>query len=245
LLISSVLRLRAAAPRLAKSAVLSTLGAFLLLLPLGMVGGAVPTGASSGPHGGTPGPTTVSFSGAVTYNGQATANASNPSSALSVSFGSTANLDFSWHASGGKINQPLVIPVQTARLQVMFLGLSVYTKDQTLSPPSSTPNGTVNLSADFTLNRYLLEGLYELSGSLITPNGTVAWSENFYVKASAPYHLTAASIGLALIALYEVYTIAIVGRWVTQRSKGTAVKNASESDGKVDDPPAAGRGGDK
>lgn len=200
-----------------------------------------PPSAQPTPVIGTPGPGTVSVVGSLTYDGQPTANASTAGSALSANFNKPVNVEFFWNASGGKINQPLSIPIQTARLQVYYLGLSVYTKDQTLSPPSVASKGSVNLTADFTLNRYLIEGVYELSGTLIQPNGTNVWSENFYLKISAPWHLTAANIGLGLVGVYEVYSIATVGRWLTGSAK-KADAPASGSGG-PDDSAAPAKGG--
>ncbi|MCI4332022.1 MAG: hypothetical protein L3K19_09310 [Thermoplasmata archaeon] len=210
---------------------IGTIGVLALMLSAGAgAGTARPhAGFGPGPAIGTPGPGTIQITGALTYNGQPTANASGPTSALGISFNTPATVEFFWQAAGGKISQPLSISIQTAELRVYFLGLSVWTKDQTLSPPSVSPKGTVNLTADFTLNRYLLEGLYELSGSLIEPNGTVAWSENFYLKVMAPNHLTAVNLGLGLVAVYEAYTIATVGRWLSgQQTKADVAKVSDE-----------------
>jgi hypothetical protein len=182
--------------------------------------------------------------GAILYNGHPTATASSASSALAVTFGSSANVQFSWQASGGKVNQPLSIAIQTARLEVFFLGLSVWTKDQNIISPVPAPNGTVNLTADFSLNHYLIEGVYQLAGTLITANGTSIWSEVFYLKATAPDHLTVVNIGLALVAVYEVYTIATVGRWMTQSTRSKAPPESTDA-GSTPDSTAedSGKGG--
>lgn len=215
--------------------------ALVLILTASNFADAANPAVPRAPRSGTPGPGTVEVTGALTYNGRPTGNATSPGSALGVVFASPATVEFSWQAAGGKINQPLSIAIQTARLQVIFLGLQVWTKDQTLSPPSFTPRGSVNMTADFSLNRYLLEGLYELTGSLISPNGTSVWSESFYLKASAPDHLTATNVGLALVGLYEVFAILTVGGWVTRRESATRSNANAPADAASDEPSKEGR----
>jgi hypothetical protein len=145
----------------------------------------------------------------VTWNNVDVSSASSSSSALSIGLSSSANLVYYWNVSTG--TSPVTI--SDARLQMYYLGFAVSTRDQVLTSPIPG-SGHIPLSWTPISVSYLVEGLYRLTASFIAPNGTTMWSENFWVRGTAPYgFLAILPIVLLLIIIYEVYGLARSGRY--------------------------------
>lgn len=158
---------------------------------------------------------------AVTWNGVDVSTAGTPSSALAIDFTQTANLFFNWtSAPSGSAG---AVAINDARLQMFYFGFAVSTRDQILSTPDYNLSGHIPLSwAPFSVG-YVLEGVYLLTASFVEPNGSTAWSENFYVRANAPLGFVAViPIVLLVIAVYEVYALARSGRYAALGGKGAS-----------------------
>jgi hypothetical protein len=66
---------------------------------------------------------------------------------------------------------------------------------------------------------YVLSGLYRLTASLLTPSG-INWTEQFYLRATAPYSVLAAfPLILIILLIYELYSVAISGRYSGAKPK--------------------------
>jgi len=144
----------------------------------------------------------------VTWNGVNISTAPADSSALAIDFSQSANLKYSWSSPGSA-----PISINDARLQMFYFGFAVSTRDVTLSTAQSSDS---NLPLNWTplAIANVLEGVYRLTASLVAPNGTTMWSENFYVRGNAPLGLVAViPIVLIVIALYEVYALVRSGRY--------------------------------
>ncbi|HTT44587.1 MAG TPA: hypothetical protein VMH38_01040 [Thermoplasmata archaeon] len=152
----------------------------------------------------------VSSSGySVTWNGVDVATAGSASSAFSVDLSQTASLWYNW--STGVANP---VDISDARLQMFYLGFAVSTRDQVLTNPTAQPSGSISLSWTPVSVAYLLEGVYRLTASFLAPNGTTMWSENFYIRGTAPLGVAAVlPIVLLVIIVYEVYGLARSGRY--------------------------------
>lgn len=142
----------------------------------------------------------------VTWNGVDISTVGSTSSALSIDFSQSANLDYVWsNAPAPGIND--------VRLQMFYFGFAIVTRDVTLSAPQTQSAGVPLNWTPLSID-YVLEGLYKLTASLVAPNGTTMWSENFYVRGTAPLGFVALiPIVLLIIAVYEIYALARSGRY--------------------------------
>lgn len=185
--------------------------AFGLLL-LGVVAparAAAPAGPASAPRPDiVPVPTQLLAN--ISWNGIATANATTPSKAIAVDFSQTIAMRFSWTLLRGTAGGT-VSPITAARLELVYLGQAVYTKDEVSSAPLPPSLGSINMSVDLSTDRYLIAGIYAMNASLLGQNGTTDFSEIFYVSASPPLHLVASTVGLGGLLLYELYATVTVG----------------------------------
>ncbi|HKV89687.1 MAG TPA: hypothetical protein VJQ43_00625 [Thermoplasmata archaeon] len=187
-----------------------------LVLPLvvltALVSSLVPitnSGAGGVPHLLPAESAATGFSGSATWNGRAVATAGSPGSAISTSFGSSITVGFVWGATAGASAPSFGIT--DAILHVVYLGQNVWTKDQAFSPAMSAVSGQYNLSNDFTGSRYLVEGLFLIQLVLLSDSHGQVWSESFYVHVVASNHLTAATLALALLCVYEIVVLVRVG----------------------------------
>jgi len=141
----------------------------------------------------------------VTWNGNDIANAGTASSALSIDLSQSATLNYSWSAAAG-------IRIHDVRLEMFYFGFAVTTRDVFLNP--SQTSGPVSLGWTPVSVGYVLEGVYRLTASLIAPNGSTMWSENFYVRGTAPLGFVALlPIVLLLLVVYELYGLFRSGRY--------------------------------
>lgn len=189
--------------------------AVLFLLPaasLAADGRSPAAGTAAGCSGIT---SSEGVTGEVTWNGADICSYGSASSALAFDFTSTANVRFYWNDSTAAVN------IDDARLQMFYLGFAVSTRDVIESNSVATETGTpFDMGWNPGVLTYILEGVFGLSASLLLTNGTTVWSENFYVKATAPYYIGAlVPIVLILIGVYELYAVARSGRYAAMGAK--------------------------
>jgi hypothetical protein len=150
--------------------------------------------------------------GQVTWNGADVDQAKAPSSALSTGLTNTIHLVYTWLAPSSSPSKTYT--VSDARLQMLYFGQALSTRDVVESNPPAATNGTIDMDwAPPNVLHYLLAGSYELTASLLAPNGTTMWTENFYVDSSAPFTIGALiPLILLAVAAYEVYGLLVSGR---------------------------------
>lgn len=181
--------------------------ALLIVAPVGSL--AAPSNAASGTA--HPGTTTNGVTGSATWNGVNIATANTSSSAFDISFNGAVTVVYGWSQPSGAGPRWLV---SDARLQIFYFGFALGTRDITTTTGVATGNLTMGNWSTGPL-QYILEGTYELTASLLTPNGTTVWSQAFWVDVAAPFYILAAlPIVLILIAVYELYGVATVGQQV-------------------------------
>jgi hypothetical protein len=177
----------------------------LLVLPAGAFAAgasrpAVPAACSG---------TTASYgvSGTVLWNGVDICTATTASSALGVNFADSANLTYTWSWPGtGSHN------LTDARLQMFYFGFALATRDVPPIGSGQGSTGSFDMNWDPGALTYVFAGLYGLTASILDSNGTTVWSENFFVKATAPYSILAAlPILLLILGIYELYAVARSG----------------------------------
>jgi hypothetical protein len=165
----------------------------------------------------------------VTWNGENICSARTSGSPLATTFGSSANVTFHWQTHG-----TAVLNLTDARRAMYLLGFPIVTRD--VAPVTGTPafGGTFVMNWAPGELTYAFEGLFRLTATIFAANGSSAFSENFYVKVTAPDSLLAI-LPIALIALgiYEVYNLAVSGRQALLPGRG------SPTPAKADAPPAA------
>jgi len=143
----------------------------------------------------------------VTWNGMNVASAPAVSSAISTDFSSTIDVHYTWTSSGSPYT------ISDARLQIFYFGFALGTRDILESNPVAATNGSFDMPWDPGVLQWILAGTYALTASLLSPNGTTQWSEQFYLHVTAPAAIGAAlPIILLLIGLYEAYSLARSGR---------------------------------
>jgi hypothetical protein len=189
-----------------------------------------PVGASTATRSASVSPS-AGATGTVTWNGVDVSTLGSATSALAIDFSQSANLLYKW----SNVPSP---GINDARLQMFYFGFAVATRDVTLSIPQTT--GSVPLNWTPLSIGYVLEGVYRLTASVIAPNGTTMWSENFYVRGNAPLGFVAViPIVLLLIAIYEVYALVRSGRYAALGRKETPPPSTPPSSGTP--PPASSK----
>ncbi|HLY76457.1 MAG TPA: hypothetical protein VKT21_01070 [Thermoplasmata archaeon] len=156
---------------------------------------------------------TGTVNGVVYWNGVDTTTAPNPSSAISWSFSTVANVRYVW------TGPPTGTGVSQAFLVVLFLGFPAYTKQEVQTVASGPVGGTITMTYDLTQFKWYLQGVYELHAYLENPAGNSLWSETFYVRVTQPYDLVVATVGLLLLTVAELYMIATVGARAADRTR--------------------------
>ena len=185
--------------------------------------------ASSSPRSSAVQPAAGVF-GDVTWNGVDISTLGTISSALTIDFSQSANLYYNWS------NVPAP-GINDARLQMFYFGFAVATRDVSLSAPLQT--GHVPLNWTPLSIGSVLEGVYRLTASVIAPNGTTMWSEDFYVRGNAPLGILAViPIVLLLIAVYEIYALVRSGRYAALGRKPAAPPETPPPAGGATQPPA-------
>ena len=203
--------------------------ALLVNLPVPARASPVATAAPAGTSGG------IAY--VVTWNGVDASSASSASSALSIDLSQTANLVYYYNVIRAGAN----VTISDARLQMYYLGFAVSTRDQILTNPVPG-TGHIPLSWTPVTVAYLLEGVYRLTASFLAPNGTTMWSENFYVRGTAPLGFVALlPIVLLIIVVYEVYELLRSGRHAVLGRKPSGAPPPSAPSGQPPaQPPSSG-----
>jgi hypothetical protein len=181
-------------------------GATLIgLLVLGALAPAVQPAAPSGriEAASSPQPAASSFTASVTFQGSPTADHTSPGSAIVSSFGTSFTSVFTWSSGQATL-------ITQATLSVLFLGASVGTTSNSINNAVPNLTGQITLTSDFTQNKYLFEGVYQLVASLFD-HGQAIYNSTFYVWVQAPYHFTVVNVALLLIGIYEIWQIAALG----------------------------------
>jgi hypothetical protein len=170
-----------------------------------------------------PSPTTAPASlsggvgGNVTWNGANVSAAGSTGSAFVVHGGASATVAFFYTVFPGG-----PAPV-TAEVVGVFLGYPL-TSVGTGTSPGTGGVGGAEFSWSFGTLWELTEGSYHLTAELLDANGSIVWSEGFYVNVEAPYRV-ASGIFVFLIVLggVESYTVATVltERWARRRRRAT------------------------
>ncbi len=144
----------------------------------------------------------------VTWNGVDVSTAGTSSSALAIDLSQSANLNFNW-STGTSAR----LSVTDARLEMFYFGFAVTTRDQIVSGAIASAKGNIPLSWTPLSISFVLEGVYRLTATFLD-NGTTLWSENFYVRGTAPLGFVALlPIALLLIIAYELYGLVRSGRY--------------------------------
>jgi hypothetical protein len=177
---------------------LSALALVLLMAPL-----APQPSHSSGLHAAATG-ASPSVTANVVFQGSSVSSHGTAGSAIVTSFGGAFTTVYYWNATVGSAL------VTQAFLTLKFFGATVGTSSQSISGAVPETSGQINLSSDFSQNKYLFEGVYQLEAILLD-HGQSLFSTTFYVWIQAPYHLTVVNIALVLIGGYEIFQIAALG----------------------------------
>ncbi len=154
-----------------------------------------------------PPPVRAASSGPLTatilFDGVNIANHGTVGSAIVTNFSGAFSTAFTWTPTGTG-----GLTVTQAEIQLLFFGTAIGTSSGAflkLGPNSYT------LSSDFTQNRYIYEGVYEIVATL-SNNGTTLYSQSFFVWIQATDHLTIVNIVLILLLILEIYEVAALGR---------------------------------
>jgi hypothetical protein len=166
----------------------------VLVLVLG-ASGSLP--ASTAPIRAESSPVTSS----VVFNGVNVASHDSLGSAIVTSFSGIFNTTFVWSSTGSKVF------VTQGEVSLLFLGAAIGTSSQQVAQDGQ---GTFTLMSDFTQNRYLFEGVYEIHATLQS-NATTVFAQNFFIWVQATNHLTVVNLALILIVLLEIWQIAALG----------------------------------
>lgn len=139
----------------------------------------------------------------VLFDGVNIVNHDTVGSAIVTNFSGAFSTAFTWTptGSGG-------LTVTQAEIQLLFFGTSIATSSGQFLKLGAN---SYTLSSDFTQNRYIYEGVYEIVATL-SNNGTTLYSQGFYVWIQATDHLTIINIVLILLLILEVYEVAALGR---------------------------------
>jgi hypothetical protein len=172
------------------------------MAPIAHLGSAPRAVVASGP----PGPPI--FSANASWNGHPAAPATTAANAIPTSFGAPVTIQFRW---GCTMFTGCGYGITHAVLHVLYLGQVVWTKDQAFSPATPAFEGEYNLTSDLTASKYLVEGLFLVQAILLTNADGASWSQSFYVHVAATDHLTVATVGLGVLAAYEVASLLLVG----------------------------------
>jgi hypothetical protein len=163
------------------------------------------------PAAGPPAPGSVGAS--VTWNNVDVSSHASRGSAVGTTFGGLVDVKFTWKSVGAIPSRLTAFNISTARLQLIYFGLPLTTRDEVNSSPIADTGGTFDMQWDPGILRYLAEGSFAMMASLIAPNGTTLWSEQFFIHATAPFAVLAIlPLLLILIVVWELYSLATVGR---------------------------------
>jgi hypothetical protein len=209
------------------------------------------------PSGGGPNVSRVATTGSDGFYAQAkwdganVANYTAPTAAARIDFNGVADVDYNW-SSRGLLAPATTYTITDARLQIFYFGYALATRDVVDAQAVPATNGSFTLNWTTGALQYVLEGSYKLVASLLASNGTTMWSESFWVFVAAPFYVGALlPIVLILIAIWEVYNVATVGKQAMLGRKSSPPRSGSEggesssggaSSAGPGDPPSSGAG---
>jgi hypothetical protein len=185
----------------ARTAVAAALVVVLGSLAAPTVAGAAQSGrgAPTTPTSSAPSVAAV-FAASATWDGTPVSSAGSPGSAFALSKGQTALVDFTYtEGLGGALSN--------ATLSLTYLGVVLTTSSSATHIVGGPPiTGAAQINWSFGPLYDALEGVFQLTASLLYPNGSTAWSESFYVFAKAPYLLeSGAVVVLLILTIAELY----------------------------------------
>jgi hypothetical protein len=164
----------------------------------------------------------------VSWGGTNITTAASASAAFRISFGNSVNLYYTWRQPSGVAGSGAPWSINDARLQIFYFGFALGTRDVTTATGSTSGNISMSNWNTGPLE-YVIEGTYQLTASLLATNGTTAWSQTFWVDVAAAFYILAAlPIVLILIAVYEFYSIATVGKQQALKRKKYGKSAGSE-----------------
>ncbi|MGA8663727.1 MAG: hypothetical protein WB809_01475 [Thermoplasmata archaeon] len=172
---------------------------FLVLFAL-VIGTSAPLSSVSAPLRTA---STSPVTAVVMFNGVAVGGHTTAGSAIVTNFSGVFSTVFTWNSTSG--TAPVFVTEGVVSL--LFLGVAIGTSTQ---QQPENGHGVITLKSDFTQNRYLFEGNYEIQATLQS-NGTTVFTQDFYIWVQATDHLTLVNIVLLLIAILEIWQIAALG----------------------------------
>jgi len=171
------------------------LAAVLILLVASLGSAALPARAT-GAAPAVIGP----FAAGATWNGANLSSASTSGSAFVLAQGNTAEVVFTYRGIGA-------VNVGNATLSLAYLGVVLTTsraQAHIVGGPPVTGSAVINWT--FGALNEALEGVFQLTASLLFTNGSTAWSQTFFVNARAPFDLeSGAVVVLLILAIAELY----------------------------------------
>lgn len=209
--------------RLIPLAAVATLVIVLFVLPPATLGAVQTPAAASHPAAAGP------ITGTVTWNGANVLNYTSPTSAVHIGFNGVVSVHYSWSSSVGTSE---LFTINDARLQIFYFGFALATRDVVNSAALPGTSGQFTMNWSTGALQYILEGSYRLVASLLAPNGTTMWSQTFWAFVAAPFYIGALlPIVLVLIVVWEVYSLATVGR---QAGLGKRPRTTPPEDGSTE-----------
>jgi len=168
----------------------------------------------------------------VTWNGKNVSGADAPSSAVPISKGQTAIVDFTFFVGA-------TTEVPNVSLQLTYLGIVLTTSRAATYPLLGHP-GEAGSEINWSFGPLYdaLEGDFEFTASLLDAHGSPVWNDSFYVFAKAPYYLeSGAVIVLLVLTIAELY-------WgigaIRDARKAARPPTTGAKDSATTTPPAAG-----
>jgi hypothetical protein len=150
--------------------------------------------------------TNYNVNATVTWNGVDVCTARSSSSPLKITFSQTADILFNWTALA-------LVNLTDARLAMYYAGFPIVTRDVSPVSPGFALAGQFDLNWTPSSLTYAFEGLFRITATIFGSNGSTAFRENFFVRASAPGDILAVlPIVLVALGIYEAYGIATSGR---------------------------------
>ncbi len=150
----------------------------------------------------------------VTWDGTPISVASTVVNAFPLASGSVATVEFVYRDAASD-----AVPAN-ASLLLRFFGLTLSTEGTV--PSASGGAGTAELNWSIGSLNGVLQGVYEILAQLTDGNGSLVFSEAFYVELQAPFVIGSAIAVFGLVlAVAEAYWIVVVVRARARQRGGT------------------------
>lgn len=171
------------------------------------------------------------LSATILFDGVNINNHDTVGSAIVTNFSGAFSTAFTWTPTGAG-----GLTVTQAEIQLLFFGTAIGTSSGQFLKIGAN---SYTLSSDFTQNRYIYEGVYEIVATL-SNNGTTLYSQDFFVWIQATDHLTIINIVLILLLILEVYEVAALARMKVPKKTAGAAPAATSSTAAPTTPPSSG-----